>query len=63
MNAPPSTFCCVSRGERFWVDLRQELLPTLKTNQPLQALEAELENLFSTLLDVAFSELHLISRD
>jgi malonyl-CoA decarboxylase len=48
---------------RFLVDLRAELLPHLKGNKRLQALDAELENLFSTWFDVAFLELRGISWD
>jgi malonyl-CoA decarboxylase len=45
------------------VDLRAELLPHLKTDKRLIALDAELENLFSTWFDVAFLELRRISWD
>jgi malonyl-CoA decarboxylase len=48
---------------RFLVDLRAELLPHLKGNKRLLALDAELENLFSTWFDVAFLELRSISWD
>jgi malonyl-CoA decarboxylase len=48
---------------RFLVDLRAELLPQLKTDKRLLALDAELENLFSTWFDVAFLELRRISWD
>jgi malonyl-CoA decarboxylase len=48
---------------RFLVDLRAQLLPVLKGNKRLLALEAELENLFTTWFDVAFLELRRISWD
>jgi malonyl-CoA decarboxylase len=56
-------FAASSGGMRFLVDLRAELLPHLKGNKRLQALDAELENLFSTWFDVAFLELRSISWD
>jgi malonyl-CoA decarboxylase len=48
---------------RFLVDMRAELLPQLKSNKRLLALDAELENLFSTWFDIAFLELRTISWD
>ena len=48
---------------RFLVDLRAELLPHLKGDKRLLALDAELEYLFSTWFDVAFLELRRISWD
>jgi malonyl-CoA decarboxylase len=56
-------FAASAGGMRFLVDLRAELLPHLKGNKRLQALDAELENLFSTWFDVAFLELRSISWD
>ncbi len=56
-------FAAYSGGMRFLVDLRSELLPHIKTNKRLLALDAELENLFSTWFDVAFLELRTISWD
>jgi len=56
-------FAAYSGGMRFLVDLRAELLPHIKTNKRLLALDAELENLFSTWFDVAFLELRTISWD
>jgi malonyl-CoA decarboxylase len=50
-------------GMRFLIDLRAELLPQLRTDKRLLALDAELENLFSTWFDVAFLELRRISWD
>ena len=56
-------FAVFPEGMRFLVDLRQELMPALKANKRLLALEAELENLFTTWFDVAFLELRRISWD
>ncbi len=56
-------FAASTGGMRFLVDLRAELLPHLKGNKRLQALDAELESLFSTWFDVAFLELRRISWD
>jgi malonyl-CoA decarboxylase len=56
-------FAAYPGGMRFLVDLRAELLPHIKGNKRLLALDAELENLFSTWFDVAFLELRTISWD
>jgi malonyl-CoA decarboxylase len=56
-------FAVFPEGMRFLVDLRADLLPALKGNKRLLALEAELENLFTTWFDVAFLELRRISWD
>src|SRR6185295_10659441 len=56
-------FAVFPEGMRFLVDLRAELLPQLKSDKRLLALDAELENLFSTWLDVGFLELRRISWD
>jgi malonyl-CoA decarboxylase len=56
-------FAVFPEGMRFLIDLRAELLPRLKTDKRLLALDAELENLFSTWFDVAFLELRRISWD
>ncbi len=56
-------FAVFPEGMRFLVDLRQDLIPALKSNKRLLALEAELENLFTTWFDVAFLELRRISWD
>lgn len=56
-------FAVFPEGMRFLVDLRAELLPQLKSDRRLLALDAELENLFSTWFDVAFLELRRISWD
>lgn len=56
-------FAVFPEGMRFLVDLRAELLPQLKSDKRLLALDAELESLFSTWFDVAFLELRRISWD
>jgi malonyl-CoA decarboxylase len=56
-------FAGYPEGMRFLVDLRAELLPHLKSDKRLLALDAELENLFSTWFDVGFLELRRISWD
>jgi malonyl-CoA decarboxylase len=54
-------FAAFPQGVRFLVDLRAELLPHLKTDKRLLALDAELEDLFSTWFDVGFLDLRRIS--
>jgi malonyl-CoA decarboxylase len=56
-------FAVFAEGMRFLVDLRAELLPHLRKDKRLLALDAELESLFSTWFDVAFLELRRISWD
>lgn len=56
-------FAVFPQGMRFLVDLRAELLPHLRGEKRLLALDAELENLFSTWFDIAFLELRRISWD
>ncbi|MCG2592777.1 malonyl-CoA decarboxylase [Ramlibacter sp. XY19] len=56
-------FAAFPEGMRFLVDLRAELLPHLKADKRLLALDAELEALFSTWFDVAFLELRRLSWD
>ena len=56
-------FAVFPEGMRFLVDLRAELLPCLRSDKRLLALDAELETLFSTWFDVAFLELRRISWD
>ncbi len=56
-------FAVFPEGMRFLLDLRAELLPNLKSDKRLLALDAELENLFSTWFDVAFLNLRSISWD
>ena len=56
-------FSAFPQGMRFLVDMRAELLPLLKTDKRLLALDAELEHLFSTWFDVAFLDLQRLSWD
>ncbi len=56
-------FAVEPEGMRFLVDLRAELLPHIKSDKRLLALDAELEHLFSTWFDVAFLELRRIDWD
>lgn len=56
-------FAAFPEGVRFLVDLRAELLPHLKRDKRLAALDAELEDLFSTWFDVGFLQLERISWD
>ena len=56
-------FSVFPEGMRFLLDLRAELLPLLKADKRLLALDAELEHLFSTWFDVAFLELRRLSWD
>jgi malonyl-CoA decarboxylase len=50
-------------GIRFLVDLRAEMLPYLKGEKRLQALDVEMEYMFSTWFDVGFLDLRRISWD
>ena len=54
-------FAAFPEGVRFLVDLRAELLPHLRHEKRLLALDAELEDLFSSWFDVGFLELQRIS--
>ena len=54
-------FAAFPEGVRFLVDMRAELLPHLKRDKRLAALDAELEDLFSTWFDVGFLQLERIS--
>ena len=56
-------FAAFPEGVRFLVDMRAELLPQLRSNKRLAALDAELQELFSTWFDVGFLELQRISWD
>ncbi|MGP1682325.1 MAG: malonyl-CoA decarboxylase [Giesbergeria sp.] len=56
-------FSAFPDGMRFLIELRAELLRALKTDKRLLALDAELEQLFSTWFDVAFLELRRLSWD
>ncbi|WP_027475661.1 malonyl-CoA decarboxylase [Curvibacter gracilis] len=50
-------------GVQFLVDLRAELQPHLKADRRLQALDVEMEYMFSTWFDVGFLDLRRISWD
>ena len=56
-------FSVFEGGIRFLVDLRADLLPHLKADRRLQALDVEMEYMFSTWFDVGFLELRRISWD
>lgn len=56
-------FSAVPEGIRFLVDLRAEMTPFLKADKRLQALDVEMEYMFSTWFDVGFLELRRISWD
>ncbi|MDB5890726.1 MAG: Malonyl-CoA decarboxylase [Polaromonas sp.] len=56
-------FSAFTEGIRFLVDLRAEMLPSLKTDKRLQALDVEMEYMFSTWFDVGFLDLRRISWD
>lgn len=56
-------FSVLPEGIRFLVDMRAEMLPYLKNDKRLQALDVEMEYMFSTWFDVGFLELRRISWD
>jgi malonyl-CoA decarboxylase len=56
-------FSAHPQGIRFLVDLRAELQPVLRHDARLQALDVEMEYMFSTWFDVGFLELRRISWD
>ena len=56
-------FAVPQNGMRFLLDLRAEVLPLLKSDKHLLALDAELEHLFSGWFDVAFLELRSLNWD
>jgi len=56
-------FSVLPEGIRFLVDLRAEMQPYLKKDKRLQALDVEMEYMFSTWFDVGFLELQRISWD
>ncbi len=56
-------FSVVPQGIRFLVELRAEMLTHLKADKRLQALDVEMEYMFSTWFDVGFLELRRISWD
>ena len=56
-------FSADATGIRFLVNLRAEMQPALKADKRLQALDVEMEYMFSTWFDVGFLELRRISWD
>ena len=56
-------FSAFAGGIRFMVDLRAELLPHLKAERRLRALDVEMEYMFSTWFDTGFLDLRRISWD
>ena len=56
-------FSAFPGGIRFLVDLRADMLPSLKTDKRLQALDVEMEYMFSTWFDVGFLDLRRITWD
>ncbi len=56
-------FSVFPEGIRFLVDMRADMLPYLKTDKRLQALDVEMEYMFSTWFDVGFLNLRRISWD
>ena len=56
-------FSVYPQGVQFLVDLRAEILPFLKTDKRLMALDVEMEYMFSTWFDVGFLNLRRISWD
>jgi malonyl-CoA decarboxylase len=56
-------FSAFPEGIRFLVDMRADMLPALKADKRLQALDVEMEYMYSTWFDVGFLELRRISWD
>lgn len=56
-------FSAFPEGIRFLVDLRADMLPHVKTDKRLAALDVEMEYMFSTWFDVGFLDLRRISWD
>ena len=56
-------FSAFPEGIRFLVDLRADMLPYLKGDKRLAALDVEMEYMFSTWFDVGFLDLRRISWD
>ena len=56
-------FSAFPGGIRFLVDLRADMLPHLKADKRLAALDVEMEYMFSTWCDVGFLDLRRISWD
>ena len=56
-------FSVFPEGIQFLVNMRAEILPSIKSDKRLLALDAEMEYMFSTWFDVGFLELQRISWD
>jgi malonyl-CoA decarboxylase len=56
-------FSAFPEGIRFLVDLRADMLPHIKADKRLAALDVEMEYMFSTWFDVGFLDLRRISWD
>ena len=56
-------FSAFPEGIQFLVELRADMLPYLKADKRLQALDVEMEYMFSTWFDVGFLDLRRISWD
>ena len=56
-------FSAFAEGIRFLVDLRADMLAHLQADKRLQALDVEMEYMFSTWFDVGFLDLRRISWD
>lgn len=56
-------FSVYPQGVQFLVELRAEILPFLKADKRLMALDVEMEYMFSTWFDVGFLDLRRISWD
>jgi malonyl-CoA decarboxylase len=56
-------FSVFPEGIQFLVNMRAEILPSLKSDKRLLALDAEMEYMFSTWFDVGFLDLRRISWD
>lgn len=56
-------FSAFPEGIRFLVDLRADMLPHLKGDKRLAALDVEMEYMFSTWFDVGFLDLRRLSWD
>jgi malonyl-CoA decarboxylase len=56
-------FSVIPEGIRFLVDMRADMQPFVRQDKRLQALDIEMEYLFSTWFDVGFLELQRMSWD
>ncbi len=56
-------FSVFPEGIRFLVDMRAQMLPHLRFDKRLQALDVEMEYMFTTWFDIGFLELRRISWD